>query len=327
MSDPVGTGSARCLPLPDRPSIAVLPFKPEPRPGQEYFSDGIADDIITELRAAGRYLSSPATPALPTGRPVDVRQVARELGVRYVLEGSVRRAGGRARVAAQLIDAETGNHIWAERYEKHDAEIFALQDELASAIAVAIDPAIGHVERQRALRKPPENLGAWEAYQRGLWHLARPNVDDNEKARHFFQQAINLDAMFSPAYTALAVTYLRQTGFYLSISISEAVRLAEPVAQRAVELEPDDASALGAHSVIMSFGGFHEAGVEQAYRATTINPNCAYAHHALGWNSLFVGDWKAAQEAFETSLRLNLCLPITPSECIDNGGRRAMGLM
>ena len=304
---PLIVGSNEPLPLPVKPSIAVLAFdNMSGDPDQEYFSDGIAEDITTELsRSRWLFVIARNSSFTYRGRAVDVRLVARELGVRYVLEGSVRRAGGRARVTAQLIDAETGNHIWAERYDRKDAEIFAVQDEITREIAMAIDPAIAHAERQRAIRKAPENLDAWEAYQRALWHMSRPNVEDNELARHYFQRASSLDTTFTPAYLGLAVTYLRDTGFYLTRSVSESMQLAEPAARRAVELDPDDASALGVHSVVMSFSGFREAAVEQAYRAIAISPNCAYAHHALGWSSLFKGHWKEAQEAFETSLRLN----------------------
>ena len=139
-------------------------------PDQEYFSDGLAEDIITELsRSRSLFVIARNSSFTYKGHAVDVKQVARELGVRYVVEGSVRRSGGRVRVTAQLIDAETGNHIWAERYDRHIEEVFAVQDEITTAVANAIIPAISGLEQRRALRKRPENLGAWEAYQCGLW--------------------------------------------------------------------------------------------------------------------------------------------------------------
>ena len=154
------------MPLPDKPSIAVLAFtNMSGDPEQEYFSDGIADDIITELsRSRSLFVIARNSSFTYKGRAVDVKQVARELGVRYVLEGSVRRSGGRVRVIAQLIDAETGNHIWAERYDRAIEDVFAVQDEITNAIVAAIRPAVADAEFQRALRKPPESLGAWEAY-------------------------------------------------------------------------------------------------------------------------------------------------------------------
>ena len=161
------------LPLPDKPSIAVLAFtNMSGDPDQEYFSDGLAEDIITELsRSRSLFVIARNSSFTYKGHAVDVKQVARELGVRYVVEGSVRRSGGRVRVTAQLIDAETGNHIWAERYDRHIEEVFAVQDEITTAVANAIIPAISGLEQRRALRKRPENLGAWEAYQCGLWYM------------------------------------------------------------------------------------------------------------------------------------------------------------
>src|ERR1700694_2866187 len=136
------------------------------------------------------------------GRSVDVKQVGRELGVRYVLEGSVRKAVNRIRVTAQLIEAGTSNHVWAERYDRDLANIFAMQDELTEALTTALAPAIADAELRRAMRKPPESLDAWAAYQRGLWHLSKANSDDDTVAQNFFRQAIDLDPTFAPGYSA-----------------------------------------------------------------------------------------------------------------------------
>lgn len=168
----------------DKPSIAVLAFdNMSGDPDQEYFSDGVADDIITEL-SRSRFLFVIARNSSFTykGRAVDVKQVARELGVRYVLEGSVRRGGGRLRISAQLIDAEAGHHLWAERYDRDDAELFSVQDEITTAVTTAIHPAVADAELRRVLRKPPESLGAWDAYQRGLWLMDKYNAADTERA-------------------------------------------------------------------------------------------------------------------------------------------------
>ena len=163
------------LPLPGKPSIAVLAFANMSGDlEQEYFSDGIADDIITELsRSRSLFVIARNSSFSYKGRAVDVRQVARELGVRYVLEGSVRRGGERVRVSAQLIDADAGIHVWAERYDRKLTDVFAVQDEITNAVTIAIEPAIADAEQRRALRKPPETLGAWEAYQHGLWHIVK----------------------------------------------------------------------------------------------------------------------------------------------------------
>ena len=158
------------LALPDKPSVAVLPFtNMSGDPEQEFVSDGIAEDVITALsRYPSLFVIARNSSFTYKGRAVDVKQVGRELGVRYVLEGSVRKAGNRIRVTAQLVEAETGNHVWAERYDRDLADIFAVQDEITEAVTVAIAPAIADAELQRAVRKPTESLDAWAPYQRGL---------------------------------------------------------------------------------------------------------------------------------------------------------------
>ena len=164
--------TTKTLPLPDRPSIAVLAFtNMSGDPEQEYFSDGIAEDITTELsRMRSLFVIARNSSFTYKGHAVDARQVARELGVHYIVEGSVRRAGNRIRIVAQLIDAITGSHVWAERFDRDLADIFAVQDEITHSIVQALGPAISQAEQQRALRRPPESLSAWEAYQRALSH-------------------------------------------------------------------------------------------------------------------------------------------------------------
>jgi adenylate cyclase len=158
------------LPLPDKPSIAVLPFaNMSSDPEQEFFADGISEDVITALsRYPSLFVIARNSCFTYKGRSVDVKQVARELGVRYVLEGSLRKAGRRIRVTAQLVDAESSKHVWAERYDRDLAGIFEVQDEISQAVTIAVAPAIADAEPYRALRKPPESLDAWAAYQRGL---------------------------------------------------------------------------------------------------------------------------------------------------------------
>jgi adenylate cyclase len=177
------------------------------------------------------------------GKVVDVGQVSRELGLRYVLEGSIRRSGNRIRVTRRLIDATTGNHVWAEKYDRDLADIFAVQDEITQAVAAAIGPAIDSAERQRALRKPPDNLGAWEAYQRGMWHLAKHDVNEALQARTFFQRAIDLDPNFAPFYSALALTYTMPAGTFNAVTFEEGCRYAEPLVRKAVAIDGNDAVA------------------------------------------------------------------------------------
>ena len=178
------------LPLPDKPSVAVLPFtNMSGDPEQEFFADGIAEDVITALsRYSSLFVIARNSSFTYKGRAVDVKRVGRELGVRYVLEGSLRKSGDRIRVTAQLVEAETGKHVWAERYDRDLADIFAVQDEITEAVTIAIAPAIADAELRRAMRKPPGSLDAWGAYQRGLWHLGKVTADDNAVAQKFFSR-------------------------------------------------------------------------------------------------------------------------------------------
>src|SRR5262249_21981019 len=149
--------------------------------------------------------------------------------------------GNRVRVTAQLVDAVTGNHLWAERYDRDLADIFAVQDEITDAVASAIEPTVAQVERHRAVRKPPESLNAWEAYQRGLWHAGRTGLTENEAAKGFFRQAIGLDPTFASAHAELARTIFHAASLYQVASIAEALDEGVPLAQRAIALDPLDA--------------------------------------------------------------------------------------
>jgi adenylate cyclase len=233
------------LPLPDRPSIAVLPFANlSGDPEQEYFSDGVADDIVTELsRDHALFVIARNSSFTYRGRSIDVKQVGRELGVRYVVEGSVRREAGRVRISTQLIDTTTGDHVWAERYDRATEDVFALQDEIAASVATAIRPALGDAEQRRVLRKPPNSLSAWETYQRGLWHLSKGTRLENERAQLLFQQAAEIDPGFATAYVGLTVTHLRDALFFGARPFAEAARLLEVEARKAIAIDTNDSEA------------------------------------------------------------------------------------
>ena len=194
----------------ERPSIAVLPFQNLSGDAeQEYFADGIAEDLITALsRIRWLFVTARNSTFTYKGQAVDVKQVGRDMGVRYVVEGSVRRGGDRVRITAQLIDATTGNHVWAQRYDRELADFFDLQDEITETIAGAIEPELGAFERERARGRPPENLGAWEHAQRGFGHLWQFDKGENAQAKHMFQRALELDPGLGPAHTALGRAFV-----------------------------------------------------------------------------------------------------------------------
>jgi adenylate cyclase len=304
---PVSQPAEGAVPLPNKPSIAVLAFtNMSGDPDQEYFSDGIADEIITELsRSRSLFVISRNSSFTFKDRAVDVKQVARDLGVQYVVEGSVRRSGDRVRVSAQLIDATTGSHIWAERYDREVTEIFAVQDEIAEAVATAIHPAVRDAEQWRALRKPPANLSAWETYQRGLWHLSKGTAAENERARDYFSRAAEIDFGFAPACVGLSVTYIRDGLFHGTRLIPEAARLAEEEARRAVAIDPNDSTALAALGTAYGIGGNMDAAMSAAERALVLNRNCASSHWIRGAVLRYRRCYAECRADVAASLRLN----------------------
>jgi adenylate cyclase len=307
----IGGASATAI---GAPSIAVLPFtNMSGDPEQEFVADGIAEDIITALsRYPSLFVIARNSSFTYKGRAVDLKQVGRELGVRYVLEGSVRRAADRIRVTAQLVEAETNNHIWAERYDRNLADIFALQDEITEAVTIAIAPVIADAERQRAMRKPPGSLDAWAAYQRGLWHFGKFSADDNLAAQKFFQQAIDLDPNFAGGYSGLAwarrhaVQVQRHATLgVLGRDMAENLTAAEALARRAVALDGNDAEARTRLGQILMARGIYRDALAETERALAISPNLASAHGVLGAVLMWSGRPKEGRVALEHSIRLD----------------------
>jgi len=295
------------LALPDKPSIAVLPFtNMSGDPEQEFVSDGVAEDVITALsRYPSLFVIARNSSFTYKGRSVDVKQVGRELGVRYVLEGSVRKAGNRIRVTAQLIEAGTSNHVWAERYDRDLADIFAVQDELTQALTTALAPAIAGAEVRRAMRKPPESLDAWAAYQRGLWHLSKATPDDDATAEKFFKQAIDLDPAFAGGYSALALYQLQAAAIYQKRDLRNAQRSAEALARRAVALDDADAEARSCLGWALQACGDAEGALAETERALSMSPNLAIAHGHRGATLIFAGRQTEGLTALETCIRLD----------------------
>jgi adenylate cyclase len=291
----------------NKPSIAVLPFtNMSGDPEQDYFADGVAQDIIAELsRVRSFFVIARNSSFTYKGRAVDVRQVARELGVRYVLEGSVQRGSSRVRVSAQLLDADDGTHLWADRFDRPLQDLFALQDEVTMAVTRAIRPAVANAEQRRALRKPPGSLGAWEAYQRGLWHLSRRKLEDVPRAREFFNHALELDPTLAAAHTGLAELCTREGDLFASRPLVEALALGADEARKTVEIDPTDADAHAYLAGALGGIGDHTSGFDHVGRALSINPSCAPAYYAKGWLLLFSGRPAEGREAILFAMRLD----------------------
>ena len=295
-------------PLPDKPSLAVMPFQNmSGDPEQEYFADGMVEEIITVLsRYPSLFVIARNSSFTYKGRAIDVKEVGRELGVRYVLEGGLRKAGNRIRVTAQLVEAETGKHVWAERYDRNLTDIFAVQDEVTEAVTIAIAPAIAAAEQQRALRKPLESLDAWAAYQRGLWHLGKNIAEDNALAHKFFRQAIDLDTNFGGGYRGLAYAQFQASaGGFRAFSLPETQSSAEALARRAVALDGTDAEARAFLGEMLLYRGDREGALAEAERALAMTPNLASAHGWRGAALIFSGRPKEGLTSLETCIRLD----------------------
>jgi adenylate cyclase len=276
--------SAAALTLPDKPSLAVLPFQNmSGDPDQEYFADGMVEDIITELsRFRALFVIARTSTFTYKDKAVDVRQIARELGVRYVLEGSVRKGPNNVRVTAQLIDAISGAHLWAERYDRASSDIFAMQDEITASVAAVIEPTLAQAERQRVLRKPPDRLDAWEAYQRGLWHFYKYGAEDNQIAQAFFRQAIALDPNFAPGHYGYSLALYWDSWLYSTRPFNDLERIEHTEARLAVSLDDKDDMAHAVLATMMCVVGDWEDSVREARMAFALNPNSAFVMSILG---------------------------------------------
>jgi adenylate cyclase len=300
-------------PLPDKPSIAVLPFQNmSGDPEQDYFVDGMVEDIIAALsRFRSLFVIARNSSFTYKGQAVDVKQAGRDLGVRYVLEGSVRKAGNRIRITGQLIDAVTGAHLWAERYDRDLSNIFALQDEISGSVAGIIEPALAAAEQQRVLRKPPERLDAWEAYQRGLWHFHRYRADDNKTAMAFFRQAIALDLNFAPGHYGYALALQWDIWHFSNRPFLEVQGTAREEAHIAVSLDNNDAIARAVLAHMMMWGSEWEAAIAEARTAIALNPNSAFVISMLGCVLGFGGYREEALDRLHQAMRASPHDPLT----------------
>ncbi len=302
-------GDPKPLALPDKPSIAVLPFQNlSGDPEQEFFADGMVEDIITALsRFKSLFVIARNSSFTYKGKAVDIKQVGRELGVRYVLEGSVRKAGGRVRIAGQLIDAATGAHLWADRFDGALDDIFDLQDKVTQLVVGAISPELDRAEIVRASRIPIGNIDAITEFYRGLPYIHWPtSSENNDIALQHFRNAIALDPTFPRAYSTAAGCLMWRRAYRWPADFAsddaELLRLAD----RVKELGTDDAPTLSG----VGFALFHnrvnfEAGIEMVDRAIRSNPNWAQAYNARGWFRAWDGGSDEAIADFERSMRLS----------------------
>jgi TolB-like protein len=298
--------------LPDKPSIAVLAFQNLSGDAeQEYFADGVVEDIITALsRIRWLFVIARNSSFTYKGRAVDVKQISRELGVRYVLEGSVRKAANRVRITGQLIDASAGTHLWAERFEGSLDDIFELQDQIATSVVGAIAPELERAEIERAKRKPTENLGAYDYYLRGMADLHRGTREAIDEALVLLGKAIELDPDFASAYGAAAWCHFWRKVNGWSNDPAREVAEGGRLARRAVELGRDDAVALarGGHA-FAHFTGDLDAGIALHDRAVLLNPNLAAAWFLGGFLRIWHGESDTAIEHFARAMRLS---PLDP---------------
>jgi TolB-like protein len=301
------------LALPDKPSIAVLPFQNlSADPEQEYFADGMVEDITMALsRFRWLFVIARNSSFTYKGRAVDVKQVGRELGIRYVLEGSVRKSGNRLRIAGQLIDAETGAHLWADRFEGALQDIFDLQDHVTSSVVSAIAPKLQNAEIKRAKHKPTENLDAYDYYLRGLARARRWTMEANGEALKLFRKAIALDAGLACAYGMAAWCYMQRKARGWMIEHVQESAEATRLARKAVHLGGDDPVALcmGGYALAFVAHEFDDAAVFMD-RGLAVNPNLAQAWILSSWLRVWRGEPDLALDHVAQAMRLS---PVDPS--------------
>ena len=292
--------------LPDKPSIAVLPFaNMSGDPEQEYFSDGITEDLITDLsKISGLFVIARSSVFIYKGKAVKIAEVGRELGVRYVLEGSVRKANGRVRITAQLVDATTEGHLWAERYDRDLKDIFALQDEVTQKIVAALEVKLTEDEHERLVRKYTDNMEAYDYYLRGAEYFNRSTKEANVRARRMFERAIDLDSEFAAAYAHLGHTYLLDwaMGWNQDPHILEQ---AYEIGQRAIALDESVPEAYCLVGHVYLWKKQHDQAIAVFERSIDLNPNYAMSIAGLGDILSWAGRPQEAIEYVKKAMRLN----------------------
>jgi TolB-like protein/Tfp pilus assembly protein PilF len=298
---------ARAAPsLPDRPAIAVLPFvNLSGDPDQEYFSDGISEDIITALsKLRWFFVIARNSSFIYKGKAVHLKQVASELGVGYVVEGSVRKAGDRVRITAQLNDVATGSHIWAERYDRSLADVFAVQDEITESIVAAIEPQLYAAENFHSKRKAPDSMDAWDLVMRGLAHYWRVTRQDNVVAQALLEKAISIDPNYGQALGVLATshTFCAHMGWE---DMAASAPIAERAALAAIRSDSEDPWAHHALGCVYLFARRFDDSLAEFELALRLNPNFSLAQGYYGLALAYCGRWQEGDEAARRAIRLS----------------------
>ena len=299
-------------PLPEKPSIAVLPFDNlSGDPDQEYFSDGLTDQIISTLsKLRGLFVISRSSMFTYKGKPVKVQKVAEDLGVKYVLEGSVQRSADRVRITVQLIDATTGHHIWSEGYDREPKDIFAIQDDITIKITSALRVELTAGEQARLWDKnATTNLRAWEKFLLAVDYIWRYTKEDNATARRLFEEVITLDPKYDVAYACIGYTHFYDARFWWVESRAESIKMALKYAQKAIEL--NDTSDLGYLLIgsVYFLQGQYEKAIAEGERAVALNPNGAANYCALAGFVGSFGKWEESIELAKKSIRLQPFAP------------------
>jgi len=311
--EPAMAGTSAPLALPEKPSVAILPFdNMSADPDQHYFAEGIAEDIITELsKFRSLFVIARNSSFAFKAQALDAKEIGKRLGVRYIVEGSVRRAGSRVRITAQLIDAVEDSHLWAERYDRDLEDIFSVQDEVTRAIVTAIEPTLGDTERNRARRRQPESLDAWAAYQRGLWHLYQYTRSDLPDGLEFMERAVALDPDFAPAQAGLALALYMQVLDGVSRDRTGDLQRALAAGLAAVQLDPNDAFAHTALARVYNTRGEQEGALEHCDRAIDLNPSYASGHFGRARALWLSGRPEEALSSIDLAMRLSPKDPMT----------------
>ena len=297
-----------------RHAIAVLPFRNLSKDEeQEYFAEGLAEDLIASLAALRLYpVISGNSSFTFKNKSVDTRQIGRELGAHYIVDGSVRKAGDRVRVTAELVHAEDGHQIWSGRYDRKVSDIFDLQDELTISIAAAVGPALSKIEIRHAMRRQPQNLDAWECIHRSHWHLFQYSKKDTYEAQSWASRALDLQPDLSIAYSLLAFTHMYEINYQYTDDPGKALENAERAANRAVALDKHNAMALIAQGFTCSLHKQYGKAVAALERAIEVNPSSAMAYWALGTAMTRIGKPDDGIPMIEKAIRLSPQDPLMP---------------